>query len=150
MDPSDLTIRPIEDDDVAQVIELWRLSGVSRPWNDPHADLAFARRGPHCTVLVGLRAAQVAASAMVGEDGHRGWVYYVATHPDHQGGGVGRAMMDAAEAWLRARGVWKMQLLVRGDNIGAKGFYERLGYRDTGTTCLQKVIAGDPEAGDAR
>jgi ribosomal protein S18 acetylase RimI-like enzyme len=43
--------------------------------------------------------------------------------------------------WLRGRGVWKMQLLIRGDNALAKGFYERLGYRDTGTACFQKVIA---------
>jgi len=59
-------------------------------------------------------------------------------------------MMDAAEAWLRARGVWKMQLLVRAENADAKGFYERLGYGDTKTICFQKVIAGDPGPGDAR
>jgi ribosomal protein S18 acetylase RimI-like enzyme len=83
---------------------------------------------------------KLVATTMVGEDGHRGWVYYVATAPELQRAGLGRAMMDAAEAWLVARGIWKLQLLVRADNQAAKGFYERLGYQDTGAICFQKVI----------
>lgn len=135
-----LTIGDMEDADEAQLVALWNASGVSRPWNDPARDIAFARKGPHSTVLVGVDGDRVVASAMVGEDGHRGWVYYVASAPERQGEGLGRAMMDAAEAWLLARGIWKIQLLVRADNARAYGFYERLGYRDTETTCFQKVI----------
>lgn len=135
-----LTIGDMEDADEAQLVALWNASGVSRPWNDPARDIAFARKGPHSTVLVGVDGDRVVASAMVGEDGHRGWVYYVASAPERQGEGLGRAMMDAAEAWLLARGIWKIQLLVRADNARAHGFYERLGYRDTETTCFQKVI----------
>ena len=140
-----IAIRPIGDDDIADVIALWQAAGVSRPWNDPRADIAFARNSPHATILLGLREGRIVASAMVGEDGHRGWVYYVAVQPEAQGGGIGRAMMDAAEAWLRTRGLWKMQLLVRGDNAPACGFYESLGYKDTGTTCFQKVIGNQFE-----
>ncbi len=83
------------------------------------------------------------ATVMVGEDGHRGWVYYVAADPARQGTGLGRAVMEAAETWLAARGVWKVQLLIREDNVAVKRFYEHLGYRDTRTSCYQKVIAGD-------
>jgi ribosomal protein S18 acetylase RimI-like enzyme len=36
-------------------------------------------------------------------------------------------MMDAAEAWLRERGAPKLQLMVRGSNADAMGFYEALG-----------------------
>jgi len=50
--------------------------------------------------------------------------------------------MSAAERWLAARGVWKVQLLVREDNVAVRTFYERLGYRDTRSICLQKVIEG--------
>ena len=135
-----MLIRVIEDDDVAGVIDLWHAAGVSRPWNDPHKDIAFARRNAHATILIGLKEHEIVATAMIGEDGHRGWVYYVATRPDLQGGGLGRQIMDAAEAWLAARGVWKVQLLVRSDNAPVKAFYDRLGYRDTQTTCLQKII----------
>jgi ribosomal protein S18 acetylase RimI-like enzyme len=147
---SKLTIREIDDADVPHVIELWIASGISRPWNDPLQDIAFARKSPHCVLLVGSIESRVVATTMVGEDGHRGWVYYVATHPEMQRCGIAREMMEAGEAWLRARGVWRMQLLVRAENVEARGFYERLGYGDTKTVCFQKVIAGDPASGDAR
>lgn len=48
--------------------------------------------------------------------------------------------MAAAEGWLAERGVWKLNLLVRGDNTRVKRFYERLGYTDTQSTCFQKVL----------
>ncbi|GJD62765.1 GNAT family acetyltransferase [Methylobacterium frigidaeris] len=135
------TIREIEDADVPAVIALWHAAGVARPWNDPATDIAFARRGEHGTVLVAEVEGRVLASAMAGEDGHRGWLYYVAVAPEQQSSGLGRRMVEAAEAWLASRGVWKVQLLVRRENAGVLGFYDHLGYRDTNSVCLQKVIA---------
>lgn len=136
----DPVIRAMTDDDTGQVVALWHASGVSRPWNDPLRDIAFARRHTQSTVLVAEHAGRVVATAMVGEDGHRGWVYYLATDPAHQGLGLGRAMMRAAERWLSERGVWKVQLLVRADNAAVRRFYEHIGYRDTRSVCFQKII----------
>jgi ribosomal protein S18 acetylase RimI-like enzyme len=133
-------IRAISDDDIEKVIALWHAAGVARPWNDPRKDIAFARRNPHSTLLVAEMEGDVIATVMVGEDGHRGWVYYVAADPNHQGKGLGRAMMSAAEDWLTKRGVWKLQLLVRAENAKVIEFYEHLGYRDTSTVCLQKIL----------
>ena len=135
-----LFIAPVADADIADIVALWQRCGLTRPWNDPAADIAFARRGPNSAVLVGRDAGAIVATAMVGHDGHRGWVYYVAVDPEWQGTGLGSAIMEAAERWLRNRGVWKMQLLVREDNLAVRRFYEHLGYRDTRTTCLQKSI----------
>ena len=73
-------------------------------------------------------AEQIVATAMVGHDGHRGWVYYVAVDPDLQGKDFGRAIMAAAEDWLRAQGVEKVMLMVRPDNTKVQAFYDRLGY----------------------
>jgi len=133
-------IRAIADEDIAQIIALWSAAGVARPWNDPHRDIAFARRNAHSTLLVADIKGEVVATVMVGEDGHRGWVYYVATAPNHRGKSLGRAMMAAAEDWLKRRGVWKVQLLVREENAKVIEFYEHLGYRDTLTVCLQKIL----------
>lgn len=135
-----LEIRDIIDDDIEDVVALWHAAGIARPWNDPKRDIAFARRDTHSTVLVGVDNGRIVSSAMVGEDGHRGWVYYVAITPELQRSGLGRAMMQAAEDWLIRRGVWKVQLLVRADNAKAMTFYERLGYKDTTSACLQKVL----------
>jgi ribosomal protein S18 acetylase RimI-like enzyme len=135
-----LQIRELRDTDIDPVIALWHAAGVTRPWNNPVTDIAFARRSPHSTILVATIADTIAATAMLGEDGHRGWVYYVAADPALQGTGLGRAIMDAAETWLKARGVWKIQLMVRGDNTRVHEFYKRLGYKAVDTICFQKVL----------
>jgi ribosomal protein S18 acetylase RimI-like enzyme len=133
-------IRELCDDDVEQAVALWHSAGVARPWNDPLRDIARARRDAHSTILVAVLGVRVAATVMVGEDGHRGWVYYVAADPEYQGHGLGRAVMAAAENWLVKRGIWKLNLLVREDNARAREFYEHLGYRDTRSTCFQKSL----------
>jgi ribosomal protein S18 acetylase RimI-like enzyme len=124
----ELEIFPITDADVAPVIALWQRCGLTRPWNDPASDIAFARRGDNSTILIGRHEGAVAATALVGHDGHRGWVYYVAIDPEHQGRHFGRAIMTAAEDWLRAQGVAKIMLMVRPDNVQVRAFYDRLGY----------------------
>ena len=138
--PATLTIREIRDGDIDQLVALWHAAGVARPWNDPATDIAFARRNSHSTILVLEQDGRITASAMLGEDGHRGWVYYVATDPEHQGKGLGRDIMAAAENWLAGRGIWKVQLLIREGNERVRQFYQRLGYRDTRSVCFQKVI----------
>lgn len=135
-----LEISEIRDGDVDAVIALWQACGLTRPWNDPHADIAFARSVDNATVLVGRHEGTVAASVMVGHDGHRGTIYYVAVDPTLQGRGLGATVMDAAEAWLRARGVWKLNVLVRADNAPVVGFYEAHGYTVENLVNLSKWI----------
>ncbi|MFD7310083.1 GNAT family acetyltransferase [Promicromonospora sp. NPDC059942] len=130
----------ITDADVDQVVELWRECGLTRPWNDPHLDIADARAGAGSTVLVARVDGRVAASAMAGYDGHRGWLYYVAVEPGLQGTGLGRAAVVAAEAWLVAHGARKIQLMVRTTNTAVLSFYERLGYADQECSVLGRWV----------
>ena len=85
----------------------------------------------------------VIASVMVGHDGHRGIVYYVATHPDYQRKGLGKATMRAAEHWLTQRGVWKLNLLVRAENDAVRVFYEALGYEVEPRLCMARKLITD-------
>jgi ribosomal protein S18 acetylase RimI-like enzyme len=137
-----LAIADIADADVAEVVALWQRCGLTRPWNDPAGDIALARRNPNSTVLVGREGGEIVATAMVGHDGHRGWVYYVAVDPDCRMKGFGRAMMDAAEASLRAAGVPKLQLLVRRENAKAGAFYQSIGYEEADTIVFAKWVDG--------
>ena len=137
-----LAINEMEDADVAAVASLWERCGLTRPWNDPKSDIALARRGPASTILLGREGDRIVASAMVGHDGHRGWVYYVAVDPDRRGHGFGRAIMKAAEDWLRQRGIAKLQLLVRRENTGAGAFYETLGYDEAAVAVFAKWLDG--------
>jgi ribosomal protein S18 acetylase RimI-like enzyme len=137
-----LAITDIADADVAAVIALWQACGLTRPWNDPASDIALARRNPNSTVLVGRDGGAIAATAMVGHDGHRGWVYYVASDPHRRGKGYGRAIMNAAEDWLRTAGMAKLQLLVRRENTGVAAFYQSLGFEEAPTIMLAKWLDG--------
>jgi ribosomal protein S18 acetylase RimI-like enzyme len=142
-----LAIAPMADADGDAVAALWQRCGLTRPWNDPSADIAFARRGPNSDILVGRRDGAVVATVMVGHDGHRGWFYYLGVDPPLQGRGFGRAMTHAAEAWLAARGVAKAQLMVRAGNDRVRAFYEALGYGEQERLIFAKWLDGrDPTA----
>jgi ribosomal protein S18 acetylase RimI-like enzyme len=82
------------------------------------------------------------ATAMVGHDGHRGWVYYVASDPNLRGKGYGRAIMNAAEDWLRAVGIAKLQLLVRPENSGVAAFYQSIGFGEQKILFFTKWLDG--------
>jgi ribosomal protein S18 acetylase RimI-like enzyme len=124
-----LTVRSAVAEDEHAVVALWRACDLVAPYNDPVVDFRFAKAGSCSDVLVAVDdVGEVAGSVMVGHDGHRGWIYYVAAHPTSRRRGVGRSMVRAAENWLRQRGVVKVQLLVRETNAKVVSFYEHLGF----------------------
>ena len=140
---TDATFRPMEGGEAAEVIALWHAAGLVRPWNPPEADLAEIARHPHAEILVARAAGRIAATLTVGHDGHRGWVYYLAVAPGQTRRGWGRRAMAAAEDWLRARGLSKIQLMVRRSNAPVTAFYEALGYEDAEVVVMQKWL--DPD-----
>jgi ribosomal protein S18 acetylase RimI-like enzyme len=124
-----VTVKSADANDETVVVALWRACNLVVSYNDPAADFRFAKASPSSDVLVGVDdRGGIVGSVMVGHDGHRGWLYYVAAHPDWRGKGVGRRMVEEAEEWLRQRGIAKAQLLVRDTNTAVIGFYERLGF----------------------
>jgi len=134
----------VQDADAAALAALWEAAGLTRPWNDPLADIALARRGPHSTILVarapGAEGALV-GSVMVGHDGHRGWIYYLAVAADHRRRGLGRALTVAAQDWLRARAVPKVMLLVRPENAAVRAFYTAEGFIEEPRIIFSKRLA---------
>ncbi len=133
-----LEIRALQDADIPAVVRLWEACGLVVPWNDPEADIALARRSADAEVFVGLAGGHIVASAMAGSDGHRGWLYYVAVDPERRGEGIGRLIVRHAEAWLAARGVPKMQLMIRDNNSAVHGFYRSLGYTDVPRVVMER------------
>ena len=137
-----LAVSPIADADLDAVVELWERCDLARPWNDARPDIAFARNRPNSDVLVGRQDGAIVAAVMVGHDGHRGCVYYVAVDPDLRGRGFGRAIMSAAEDWLRQRGVIKLNLMVRAENRKVRSFYDALGYGEQERVVYAKWLDG--------
>ena len=123
-----------------EAVALWQRTGLTRPWNDPHDDLRRALAGATSTVLAVVDDGRLTGTVVVGEDGHRGWVYYLAVDPEQQRQGLGRLLLSAAEQWLRERGVPKLNLMVRSENTAVLAFYEALGYRDLDCVSLGKRL----------
>lgn len=127
--------------DETGIAALWRACGLTVSYNDPAEDFRFALNGACSTILVAQdMQLRIAGSVMVGHDGHRGWLYYVAVRPDLQGQGLGTKLVRAAEEWLQARAVRKVQLLVRSSNREVMGFYEQLGYADAPVAMMSRWL----------
>lgn len=135
-----MDVRDLATADYDEAAALWSATGLTRPWNDPHDDLARACAGPSSTVLGGFLDGRLVATAMAGHDGHRGWLYYVAVRPELQGRGLGRRITAAAEEWLAARDVVKVHVMVRTTNTAVLGCYERLGYEPADVRVLAKWL----------
>lgn len=129
--------------DRAAAVDLWVAAGLTRPWNDASDDFDRALASPRAAVLGAFDGDGLTGTVMVGDDGHRGWVYYLAVRGSDRGRGAGRTLMAAAERWLAAHGVVKVNLMVRGSNAAALGFYERLGYRTDDVAVLSRWLS-DP------
>jgi ribosomal protein S18 acetylase RimI-like enzyme len=135
-----MLILELEGADVASAAALWTETGLTRQWNDPEADFHRALSGLTSSVL-GLKHDNVlVGSVMVGHDGHRGWMYYLAVPRDHQGKGIGSELIRTAEVWLRAMGAVKVQLMVRSHNDSLSSFYENAGYEVNDVQVLSRWL----------
>ena len=139
-----MQIRAFADADTEAVVALWNDCGLTRPWNNPYQDIARKCSVSPDLFLVGADTnAQLVATIMVGYDGHRGWINYLAVHPSHQRQGHARRLMEQAEQLLTARGCPKLNLQVREGNKAVIAFYESLGYTDDKTVSMGKRLIAD-------
>jgi GNAT superfamily N-acetyltransferase len=143
---SELRIRTYSESDRDGVIGLWRECGLTVWYNDPSSDIARFMRTNESTLLVGETAGRLLATAAVGHDGHRGWLYYVAVDAAAQKNGYGKAIVRAAEHWLLDKGIPKAMLMIRHSNMKADGFYRALGYYADPVAVMQRWLVPPKEA----
>lgn len=138
-----MNIRAFVETDEEGVVALWQACDLTRPWNDPREDIARKLVIQRGLFLVAELAGKVIGSVMGGYDGHRGWVNYLAVHPEHRRKGFGEALMRELEARLSALGCPKLNLQIRSANASAKGFYEALGYRQDEVVSYGRRLESD-------
>ncbi|MGA8479014.1 MAG: GNAT family acetyltransferase [Chthoniobacterales bacterium] len=139
-----LNIRPFQMDDLNDVIRLWRNCNLIRPWNDPSKDIARKLRVNPEWFLVAALGKEVVGSIMIGYEGHRGWINYLAVAAPFRGRGIGTQLMREAEAILRAIGCPKINLQVRvGNELEPSRFYLGLGFRLDEVVCYGKRLEVD-------
>lgn len=138
-----MQIRAFHPADESTVVALWEECGLTRPWNDPHKDIARKLAVQPELFLVGVTDGAVMASVMAGYEGHRGWMNYLAVAPLFRGRGFGRALVEYVERLLLERGCPKINLQVRASNPAAVAFYRRLGYAQDESVSLGKRLIVD-------
>jgi ribosomal protein S18 acetylase RimI-like enzyme len=136
-------IRAFELSDTEAVVSLWQAAGLTRPWNNPYQDINRKLRVQPELFLVAVDAGVVVGTVMAGYDGHRGWLYYLASDPHRRGQGIGRQLVQHAEDLLLEMGCPKVQLMVRPENGIARGFYDELGYEPFDTWTTGKRLIAD-------
>ena len=138
-----IEIRPYEPRDEISVVRLWNDCGLVVPWNNPHRDIRRKLEVQPKMFLVGCLNGQIIATVVAGYDGHRGWINYLAVHPNHQRTGIGRRIMGEAETILRAVGCPKINLQVRSTNVNIIEFYKTIGYKIDDVVSLGKRLEPD-------
>lgn len=122
--------------DEGEVVRLYRANGWSSA--DKPAQLMAALRNSH-TLVTARIGAELAGLGNAISDGHL-VVYFphMLVHPDHQGKGIGRLMMEAMLG--RYAGFHQMMLTADG---GAIDFYKALGFERAGKTEPMWIYAGN-------
>ena len=135
---SRMKIRVFEPADEAEVIALWKFTGLTLPRNDPAKDIARKMAHSPKQFLIALIDRKVVATVMYGYDGHRGSVNYLAVSPQCQGHRLARTLMSQVQAQLTAQGCPKLNLMVRQSNPQAADFYKRIGYVEESVVVMGK------------
>lgn len=137
------SIRSFALPDTDAVVELWQKAGLTRPWNNPHQDISRKLAVQPELFLVAEDDGAIVGSVMAGYDGHRGWLYYLASDPQRRGEGIARRLVERAEEMLTDLGCPKVQLMVRPDNEVSREFYATLGYEPFETWTTGKRLIAD-------
>ena len=106
------TIREYDDSsDRAQVIALWRqVFGYETAHNDPAVAIDKKIAAKDKLFYVAAEQTSIVGTVMAGYDGHRGWLYAVAVHPERRRSRLGTELVRSAEASLVRAGCMKINL----------------------------------------
>jgi ribosomal protein S18 acetylase RimI-like enzyme len=136
----DADVREFRVADGTAVRAFWEASGIRiRPGDDDRSLAAFAARNPGLFLLA-LDERGLAATALGGWDGRRGWLYHVAVRADQRRRGLGGRLVGTIERRLRERGCPKVNLIVWDDNAAAMEFWTAAGYTRATTVEFEKQL----------
>ena len=143
MPQKQMLVRPYRTDDEESLVSLWQVCELTVPWNNPHKDIARKLQVQPELFLVGILDSRLIATLMGGYDGHRGWINYLAVHPDFQGKGYGQEIMNSVETGLREMGCPKINLQIRTGNDKIEYFYQKLGFTNDQVVSMGKRMEAD-------
>ncbi len=122
------------------VVDLWRKCNLIVPQNDPVEGIRKKLDFQPDLFFIGLLDGKVIGSIMVGYEGHRGWMNYLAVTPEFQRRGYGKKLVQKAVDELKRIGCLKLNLQVRRSNTSVIDFYKHLGFKEDDVVSLGKRL----------
>ena len=138
-----LLIRPFKEGDEEALVSLWNMCKLTVPWYNPYKDIARKLKVQADLFLVGYLEDKLIASVMGGYDGHRGWINYLAVHPEFSSEGYVKQLMDNVETRLRKLGCPKINLQIRDGNDKVFSYYQKLGFVEEKHISMCKRLEDD-------
>ncbi len=105
--------------------------GLAWSWTEGRIERCLRNRD--CVVLAARDRRRVVGFAIMEFYAIHAHLNLFAVQPGYQRQGIGRQLLDWLEASARTAGIFKVHLELRANNAGALAFYEKLGYRATGS-----------------
>jgi ribosomal protein S18 acetylase RimI-like enzyme len=109
----------------------------------------MSRRNPGL-LLVAVEGGRIVGSALGAWDGRRGWIYHVATAPEHRRRGLAARLVRTVEDGLRAMGCPKVNVIVLDTAEGAAAFWTAVGYTRLAASEFGRVLSTGVDAGERR
>ena len=127
--------------DREQIIALWRkVFGYETAHNEPSLAIAKKLQANDHLFFVAEDRGELVGTAMAGYDGHRGWLYAIAVHPDFRRAGLGSRLVRHAEQALGSLGCMKVNLQLLATNEATAAFYKSIGYSVEPRISMGKVL----------
>jgi ribosomal protein S18 acetylase RimI-like enzyme len=123
----ELTIRPVRNDELAAVLEMWQAAGVTPPSvSDSIEGLSRLMHEPAALLLIATINNQIVGSVIGGWDGWRGNIYRLAVRPEYRRRGIARELVKAITEALFDKGAEKLSALVEHEHSWAMSFWDSL------------------------
>jgi ribosomal protein S18 acetylase RimI-like enzyme len=136
-----IELRPATDDDIAAVLAFWNEATAEPSSTDDAEGIAALLAQSPGALIVAIDVDAIVGSIVAGWDGWRGSLYRLAVTPEHRRRGIATALVDEAEARLRAQGVRRMHLIVgRGGGPAAEAFWLSARYEPTDQVRMVKNL----------
>lgn len=124
-----MKIRTYKDSDKNLVISLWKkVFNPRKPHNNPKIAINMKIKQNDGLFFVAEENNQIIGTIIAGFDGHRGWLYSLALHPQHRRKGIGSKLVKKAIEELKKLGCLKVNLQINSDNDEVVEFYKKNGF----------------------